>query len=67
MTNEIDQIIQNNIESAIAIDSILESLPTKSSKIRYLFESGMKRSEIATKLNIRYQHVRNVLITPLKK
>lgn len=67
MTNEIEMIIQNNIDHASSIDSNLESLPTKSAKIRYLFESGMTKSEISKKLDIRYQHVRNVLLTPLKK
>lgn len=40
---------------------------TKSSKIRTLYFMGHTRSQIAGMLNIRYQHVRNVLITPLKK
>lgn len=45
----------------------LETMVTTSSKIRYLASTGMTKSQIAAKLNIRYQHVRNVLITPLKK
>ncbi len=44
----------------------LTSLPTVSSKIRYLNDCGLSRGDIARKLNKRYQHVRNVLITPLK-
>jgi hypothetical protein len=40
---------------------------TKSSQIRYLDSCGLKRGEIAKVLGIRYQWVRNVLITPLKK
>lgn len=40
-------------------------LPTKSAKIRALAAAGLSRSEIAKGLGIRYQHVRNVLITPL--
>lgn len=39
---------------------------TKSSKIRALDASGYTRSQIANFLGIRYQHVRNVLVTPLK-
>lgn len=39
----------------------------KSSKIRQLSSLGLTRSQIASLLNIRYQHVRNVLVTPLKK
>lgn len=48
-------------------DSQLETLSTTSAKIRYLTSIGKKRGEIAKMLNIRYQHVRNVQITPLKK
>jgi len=40
---------------------------TKSSQIRYLDSCGLKRGQIAKVLNIRYQWVRNVLITPIKK
>lgn len=40
---------------------------TKSSAIRRLSEQGKLRGEIAKMLDIRYQHVRNVLITPIKK
>lgn len=46
--------------------SHLVKLPTKSSKIRFLNSLDYSRSEIAVELNIRYQHVRNVLITPIK-
>jgi hypothetical protein len=42
------------------------NLPTTSAKIRYLNAKNYTRSEIAVKLNKRYQHVRNVLITPIK-
>lgn len=45
----------------------LEALDTMSAKIRYLNSEGMSRGDIARTLNIRYQWVRNVLITPLKK
>lgn len=38
-----------------------------SQAIRKLDAEGMKRGDIAKKLNKRYQHVRNVLIQPLKK
>ena len=38
-----------------------------SGKIRALFASGMDRSQIAQVLDKRYQHVRNVLVTPIKK
>lgn len=48
-------------------ESELEGMKTVSSKIRYLAGQGKSRAEIAKILNIRYQHVRNVLVTPLKK
>lgn len=44
----------------------LGKLPTKSAKIRFLTGLDWTRSQIATKLGIRYQHVRNVQITPIK-
>jgi hypothetical protein len=44
----------------------LEALPTTSARIRYLAGQGLTRGQIAKTLGIRYQHVRNVLITPLK-
>ena len=42
-------------------------LLTKSAKIRYLSAEGFSVSQVAEHLNIRYQHVRNVLTTPLKR
>lgn len=44
----------------------LESFSTKSAKIRYLNSMDWTRSEIRDELQILYQHVRNVLITPIK-
>ena len=43
----------------------LEGLNT-SQKIRYLHAQGYARGDIARFLNKRYQHVRNVLVTPVK-
>lgn len=40
---------------------------TKSAKIRAMAADGMKRSVIAKTLDIRYQHVRNVLTAPAPK
>lgn len=42
-------------------------LPTKSAKIRAMTADGISRSDIAKSLEIRYQHVRNVLETNLKR
>jgi predicted transcriptional regulator len=44
----------------------LTDVPT-SAKIRYLSYVGKTRSEIAKILDIRYQHVRNVLTQECKK
>ncbi len=58
------------MKSLLKISSVnrsrLNSLPTTSSKIRFLNKLGFSRSEISVELNKRYQHVRNVLITPIK-
>lgn len=47
--------------------ALFNSLSTKSSKIRYLSACGWSRSQIAAHLEIRYQHVRNVLLQTPKK
>jgi DNA invertase Pin-like site-specific DNA recombinase len=44
-----------------------DGLPTTSAKIRAMTADGMTRSQIAKALNIRYQHVRNVLQAPTKR
>lgn len=38
-----------------------------SARIRYLASLGWPRGDIARFVDRRYQHVRNVLITPLKR
>jgi hypothetical protein len=48
------------------IDTDLAAITTVSGKIRYLNALGWKKGAIAKKLDKRYQHVRNVLLTPLK-
>jgi len=42
-----------------------DHLPTKSAKIRAMAKDGMQRGQIAKALGIKYQFVRNVLITPV--
>ena len=44
----------------------LATLTQTASKIRYLASERMPTGDIARALDIRYQWVRNVLITPLK-
>lgn len=45
----------------------VSSLVGKSAKIRYYISKGYSRSEISNHMGIRYQHVRNVEVTLLKK
>ena len=49
------------------IDQLREELKTKSAVIRQLASKGYSRSDIAGALNIRYQHVRNVLVQDAAK
>jgi hypothetical protein len=59
--------VQQPAPSTPAYDKAkLDAYKTKSEKIRYLDSCGFKRGQIAKELNIIYQHVRNVLVTPLK-
>lgn len=68
MTGKINALEQAKNES---VSSIVESDATKSSKIRALHALNLDRSTIANLLTnhygkeVRYQHVRNVLVTKL--
>jgi hypothetical protein len=53
------------VKLSAAQTKALNKLPSKSAKIRYLTSLDWSRGQIAEKLSIRYQHVRNVQITPL--
>lgn len=46
------------------LDTATAHLPTKSAKIRALHLLGLKRTEIANLLGIRYAQVRTALVTP---
>jgi len=46
---------------------IKENYKTKSAAIRYLINQGHKVNAIAKHLGVKYQHVRNVATTPLKR
>lgn len=46
------------------MEDIVRGLTTKSDKIRALDAAGFERADIARFLDIRYQHVRNVLVAP---
>lgn len=65
VTVEIAEVVYN-------VDELLVTHKTKSGVIRYLGGLGMSRSQILKIMKTKYptflyQHVRNVLITPLKK
>jgi hypothetical protein len=53
-------------DSPFVRDELLNQ-PTTSARIRFLYSKGIQKKEIALILNIRYQHVRNVLMYELKK
>lgn len=71
---EPEQLQEEPIPQAPTNDEELPSLAwiqytfkTKSAAIRYLLDRGIAVKEIAKHLGIRYQHVRNVMKTPLKR
>ncbi len=49
------------------LDWLKSKFRTKSAAIRYLHDQGHSVNEIRLHLNLRYQHVRNVLKTQLKR
>lgn len=49
------------------VENLMKEHKTKSGVVRYLTAQGHTRAAIAKHLGIRYQHVRNILVTPLKK
>jgi hypothetical protein len=52
----------------LVIPAEVAQMASKSEKIRALIgKYGWSRSQVANVLGIRYQHVRNVIVTPLKK
>jgi hypothetical protein len=63
MTKKTNEVVQTNDDQELI--SALGSMNV-SQKIRHLDSLGWKRSKIAKFLDKRYQHVRNVLVTPLK-
>ncbi len=60
------EAVENKAVLTAEQQTAFEALPTTSSKIRFLDSAGVERKTIAKMLNKRYQHVRNVLITPIK-
>lgn len=57
----------SNTSEVITPAQYVAKYGTKSAAIRALLASGKTRGEVAKLLEVRYQHVRNVEITPIKK
>lgn len=57
----------NPIQSDFDRDAFIKEQGSKSAAIRKLLGDGKTRGEVAKMLGLRYQHVRNVEITPIKK
>lgn len=65
MTNQASATKQVEVE--FDAGKYIKEQGTKSAAIRKLLAEGKTRSEVSKLLKIRYQHVRNVEITPIKK
>lgn len=71
------EVVSNEVvaeTNAVVVESIphnygdmIAEHKTKSAVVRKLSAEGFKRGTIAKFCGIRYQHVRNILVTPLKK
>ena len=67
---EVQTISSEDVMEALGfndIDNELSKIKTVSGQIRYLTSLSWERKAIASKLGIRYQHVRNVQLQVLKK
>lgn len=64
-SKESDKPVEKQVTEAQQTE--LDKLPTISAKIRYLDKENFTRSRIAKIMDKRYQHIRNVLETPLKR
>jgi len=62
-TDQTNKAAQNQ---GAAVPKDVMDLSTTSARIRALDAKGWTRAQIAKALGKRYQHVRNVLVTPIK-
>lgn len=60
-------IIEYCVPEEFNLVTLMTEYKTKSGVIRFLSSQNKERSWIAKFMNIRYQHVRNVLTQPLKQ
>ena len=65
--NKMVKKVKVEVKEVDEVENIVRREGSMSAKIRELLSMGHKRAEIAKILGIRYQWVRNVEITPLKK
>lgn len=63
-TKTIKTEVQSPVE--VLLSDELQACTSKSNQIRLCLSKGMTRGDTARLLGIRYQHVRNVELTPLK-
>lgn len=74
IVTETEKVVETPVTETVVYDMVvlMAAHKTKSGVIRHLGGLGLTRSEILKVMktmypNFLYQHVRNVLITPLKK
>jgi hypothetical protein len=60
-------VVETKIELSKTQQAKFDELKTISAQIRYLAAEGFKTGPIAKYMGKRYQHIRNVLTTPLKR
>jgi lambda repressor-like predicted transcriptional regulator len=68
MAKQVEQQVQAPAQPQLpSAADLIKQHGTKSAAIRALTAAGHSRTVVAKALGIKYQHVRNVLITPIKK
>lgn len=67
MSKKTDTKIESSDSITESYDELMKQYQTKSNMIRYLYSIGHSKGDISRFMNIRYQHVRNVLLNPIKK
>jgi len=73
MTKSVEQVTQIvTTPPTYNVQELMTKYTTKSATVRYLSSKGLTRSQILKIMkemfpNMLYQHVRNILVTPVKK
>lgn len=58
---------QSRPSDDLTTEQLIKKYGNKSAAIRALYEQGYTTSEIAKKVDVIYQHARNVILRPLKR